>query len=83
MKGVLDQEEEFWSKALGQATFQYLVGRTPAALLLCAMQTVLRQLSPTRFPDSVHQLPIPSSLKPLSLPPSSGHSRERSRMRFV
>ena len=83
MKGVLDKEPDFWSKALGEATFQYLVGKTPAALVLSAMQTVLRQLSPARFPDSLHELPIPSSLKPLSLPPPSGHSRDRSRMRFV
>ncbi|CAL8315167.1 unnamed protein product [Lota lota] len=67
MKGVLEKEPDFWSKALGEATFQYLVGKTPAALVLSAMQTVLRQLSPARFPDSLHELPIPSSLKPLSL----------------
>ncbi|KAG7260899.1 hypothetical protein CRUP_022262 [Coryphaenoides rupestris] len=84
MRDALDREPGFWSEALGDVTFQYLVGRTPAALVLAAMRTVLRQLSPAGFPDSLEELPIPSSLKPLSPPSSSssssGQHRERSFM---
>ncbi|XP_034060383.1 ankyrin repeat domain-containing protein 9 [Gymnodraco acuticeps] len=68
MQGALSREPERWSEVLGEETLSYLSGRSPAPLLLTAMQTILRQLSPATFPDSLHQLPIPSSLKPLGLP---------------
>ncbi|XP_071399250.1 ankyrin repeat domain-containing protein 9 [Centroberyx affinis] len=67
LKGAMDREPECWSKVLGEETFQYLVGKSPAPLVLTSMQTILKQLSPATFPDSLHELPIPSSLKPLSL----------------
>ncbi|XP_044025661.1 ankyrin repeat domain-containing protein 9 [Siniperca chuatsi] len=68
MKGALGREPEHWSKVLGEETYKYLAGRSPAPLVLAAMQTILKQLSPTTFPDSLHELPIPSSLKPPGLP---------------
>ncbi|XP_070782527.1 ankyrin repeat domain-containing protein 9 [Enoplosus armatus] len=68
MRGALCREPERWSKVLGEETYKYLAGRSPAPLALTAMQTVLKQLSPTTFPDSLHELPIPSSLKPPGLP---------------
>ncbi|XP_028997837.1 ankyrin repeat domain-containing protein 9 [Betta splendens] len=68
MKGALGRDPERWIKVLGEQTYRYLAGWSPAPLVLCAMQTVLRQLSPAAFPDSLHELPIPSSLKPPGLP---------------
>ncbi|KAM8832092.1 ankyrin repeat domain-containing protein 9 [Spinachia spinachia] len=65
MKGALRREPGRWARVLGEETYGYLVDRRPAPLILAAMQTVLRQLSPVTFSDSVHELPIPSSLKPL------------------
>lgn len=70
MKAALGKEPERWSTVLGEETYKYLAGRSPAPLLLTAMQTVLMQLSPATFPDSLHELPIPSSLKPPGLPVS-------------
>ncbi|KAM6992306.1 ankyrin repeat domain-containing protein 9 [Tautogolabrus adspersus] len=70
MEAVLNREPERWSKVLGENTYKYLSGRSPAPLVLSAMQTVLRQLSPASFPDCLHELPIPSSLKPPGLPVS-------------
>uniref|UniRef100_A0A8C2Z7C2 Zgc:112001 n=1 Tax=Cyclopterus lumpus TaxID=8103 RepID=A0A8C2Z7C2_CYCLU len=69
MKGALSREPERWSELLGEDTYTYLADRRPAPLALAAMQTVLRQLSPATFPDSLHELPIPSSLKPPGLLP--------------
>lgn len=68
MKAALDGEQELWSPLLGEETYRYLTGRSPAPLLLSAMQTILQQLKPSSFPDSLHDLPIPSSLKPQGLP---------------
>lgn len=68
MKGALRKEPERWSEVLGEDTYRYLSGSSPAPLLLTAMQTILKQLSPTTFPDSLNQLPIPPSLKPPGLP---------------
>lgn len=68
MKGALDGDPEGWSKVLGEDTYKYLSGRSPASLLLTAMQTVMKQLSPQSFSDSLHELPIPSCLKPPGLP---------------
>ncbi|XP_070705579.1 ankyrin repeat domain-containing protein 9 [Pempheris klunzingeri] len=68
MKGVLSREPERWGPVLGEEMYGYLTGRSPAPLVLTAMQTILRQLSPATFPDSLHELPIPSSLKPPGLP---------------
>lgn len=70
MKGALGREPERWSKVLGEQTYGHLAGWSPAPLVLCAMQTVLRQLSPATFPDNLNELPIPSSLKPPGLPVS-------------
>ncbi|KAL7388970.1 hypothetical protein ABVT39_024191 [Epinephelus coioides] len=68
MKAALRREPERWSEVLGEETYMYLTGRSPAPLVLTAMQTVLKQLSPATFQDSLHELPIPSSLKPPGLP---------------
>lgn len=65
MKSVLERDAVCWSGVLGEDKFKYLVGKNPAPLSLIAMQTVLKQLRPEQFPESLHQLPIPSSLKPL------------------
>ena len=70
MKSALGEKPDFWAKLLGEDTFNYLAGKSPAPLVLLAMQTILRQLSPARFPDSLHALPIPLSLKPTGLPRS-------------
>lgn len=78
MKGALGREPERWGKVLGEETYEYLAGRSPAPLVLTAMQTILKQLSPASFPDSLHELPIPSSLKPPGLPVS-----QRDRQRVV
>ncbi|XP_075993407.1 ankyrin repeat domain-containing protein 9 [Genypterus blacodes] len=64
-KVALGREPERWIRVLGEETFRYLVGKTPAPLLLSAMQTIVKHLSPATFPDSLHELPIPPSLKPL------------------
>ncbi|KAM9339024.1 ankyrin repeat domain-containing protein 9 [Symphorus nematophorus] len=76
LKAALDREPESWSQLLGEDTYRYLAGRTPAPLLLIAMQTILKQLSPASFPDSLHELPIPPALKPAGLPESQ---RDRQR----
>uniref|UniRef100_A0A672FSV3 Zgc:112001 n=1 Tax=Salarias fasciatus TaxID=181472 RepID=A0A672FSV3_SALFA len=68
MKAALRAEPERWSPLLGEDTYRYLSGSSPAPLLLSAMQTILQQLQPSRFPDSLHDLPIPPSLKPPGLP---------------
>lgn len=68
MKGALGREPERWGKVLGEDTYKYLAGKSPAPLVLAAMQTVLKQLSPATFPDSLNELPIPSALKPPGLP---------------
>ncbi|XP_051265915.1 ankyrin repeat domain-containing protein 9 [Dicentrarchus labrax] len=78
MRAALDREPEHWSLVLGEDTFKYLAGRSPAPLLLTAMQTILKQLSSASFLDSLHELPIPSSLKPPGLPVS-----QRDRQRVV
>ncbi|KAK7907536.1 hypothetical protein WMY93_016148 [Mugilogobius chulae] len=67
LQKALRTEPHRWSGALGHDTLQFLAGFRPATLLLSAMQTVLQQLSPTTFSDSLLQLPIPSSLKPAGL----------------
>lgn len=77
MKGALGKEPERWSEVLGEETYEYLSGRSPAPLVLLAMQTIVKQLSPTTFPDCLHELPIPPSLKPPGLPVSQ---RDRQRM---
>lgn len=68
LKVALGREPERWTAVLGEETFKYLVGKMPAPLLLSAMQTIVKQLSPATFPDSLHELPIPPSLKPLGPP---------------
>ncbi|KAM9840145.1 ankyrin repeat domain-containing protein 9 [Aulostomus maculatus] len=78
MKGGMEREPDRWIKVLGEETFRYLVGRSPAPLVLTAMQTILRQLSPATFPDSLYELPIPNSLKPPGLPVT-----QRDRQRVV
>ncbi|TKS75675.1 Ankyrin repeat domain-containing protein 9 [Collichthys lucidus] len=78
MKAALGSEPERWSQVLGEDTYEYLAGRSPAPLVLVAMQTILKQLSPATFPDSLHDLPIPSSLKPPGLPVT-----QRDRQRVV
>ncbi|KAF1376260.1 hypothetical protein PFLUV_G00209000 [Perca fluviatilis] len=78
MKGALSREPERWSDVLGEETYKYLAERSPAPLVLAAMQTILKQLSPATFPDSLHELPIPSSLKPPGLPVT-----QRDRQRVV
>ncbi|XP_070842801.1 ankyrin repeat domain-containing protein 9 [Chaetodon trifascialis] len=78
MRGALAREPECWSEVLGEETYKYLSGRSPASLLLIAMQTILKQLSPATFPDSLHELPIPPSLKPPGLPVT-----QRDRQRVV
>ncbi|KAI3363653.1 hypothetical protein L3Q82_001190 [Scortum barcoo] len=72
LKAALGREPERWSQVLGEETYKYLSGRSPAALVLTAMQTILKQLNPSTFPDSLHELPIPSSLKPPGLPDICG-----------
>ncbi|XP_039982060.1 ankyrin repeat domain-containing protein 9 [Xiphias gladius] len=78
MKGALGREPERWAKVLGEETYRYLAGRSPAPLVLTAMQTILQQLSPATFPESLRELPIPSSLKPAGLPVT-----QRDRQRVV
>lgn len=68
LKCGLGREPERWTSVLGEETFKYLVGKKPAPLVLCAMQTIVKQLSPATFPDNLHELPIPPSLKPPGLP---------------
>nr|XP_046229848.1 ankyrin repeat domain-containing protein 9 [Scatophagus argus] len=77
MKGALGKEPERWSEVLGEDTYKYLAGSSPGPLVLIAMQTILMQLSPATFPDSLHELPIPSSLKPPGLPVAQ---RDRQRL---
>lgn len=66
-QGAMRREPHRWTGALGPDTVQFLAGLRPATLLQISMQTVLQQLSPTTFSDSLLQLPIPPSLKPAGL----------------
>ncbi|KAK2856620.1 hypothetical protein Q5P01_005355 [Channa striata] len=75
MQEALGREPELWAEVLGEETYKFLVGRSPAPLVLTAMQTVLKQLSPATFPECLHELPIPSSLKPPGLPESQRHKQ--------
>ncbi|XP_064163152.1 ankyrin repeat domain-containing protein 9-like [Anguilla rostrata] len=75
MKGSLEEDREYWTQVVGEDTLRYLVGRTPAPLLLITMQKVLRLLPSEKFLESLHQLPIPTSLKSLSVPTS--HSAKK------
>ncbi|KAM6915005.1 ankyrin repeat domain-containing protein 9 [Xenentodon cancila] len=77
MKGALDRDPESWTAVLGDDTYKCLTGRSPASLVLITMQTIMKQLSPQTFSDSLHELPIPSSLKPPGLPVSQ---RDRHRL---
>ncbi|CAL9691758.1 unnamed protein product [Knipowitschia caucasica] len=67
LRAALRIEPQRWTGALGKDHVQFLAGLRPAPLLLSSMQTVLQQLSPSSFSDSLLQLPIPSSLKPAGL----------------
>lgn len=78
MQGALRREPHRWTGALGRDTVHFLAGLRPAPLLLMSMQTVLQQLSPTTFSDSLLQLPIPPSLKPAGLARGPGpHCSDR------
>lgn len=78
MQEALRREPHRWTGALGHDTVQFLAGFRPATLLLISMQTVLQQLSPTTFSDSLLQLPIPPSLKPAGLAHGPGlHNSDR------
>ncbi|XP_061099928.1 ankyrin repeat domain-containing protein 9 [Conger conger] len=68
MKGSLEKNPVCWSKVLGEDKFNHLVGKNPASLFLIAMQKTLRMLPPEQFTKSLHDLPIPTSLKPLPVP---------------
>ncbi|KAF4082423.1 hypothetical protein AMELA_G00151600 [Ameiurus melas] len=68
MKSSLKKNPQCWSKVLGEEQFNYLVGKIPATLFLLAMQRILSQLPPEEFSKSLDILPIPTSLKPLTLP---------------
>ncbi|KAG9283170.1 ankyrin repeat domain-containing protein 9-like [Astyanax mexicanus] len=65
MKSSLEKDPQCWSKVLGEDKFNYLIGKLPAPLFLIAMQTILSQLPPEQFPNSLDKLPIPAALKPL------------------
>lgn len=68
MRAALEAEPGLWTKLLGENTFGFLAKKRPAPLVLIAMQTVVKQLSPATILDSLQELPIPSSLKPPGLP---------------
>ncbi|XP_061093459.1 ankyrin repeat domain-containing protein 9-like [Conger conger] len=73
MKGSLEEDRDYWTQVLGEDTLNYLIGGTPAPLSLIAMQKVIRLLPSETFLESLQQLPIPPSLKSLSV---SGNPRE-------
>ncbi|XP_058470017.1 ankyrin repeat domain-containing protein 9 [Solea solea] len=62
LRGCLKSEPELWRTLLGEDTYRYLSGRSPAPLLLSAMRTVVKQLRPDTFPDCLHELPLPPAL---------------------
>ncbi|CAF93095.1 unnamed protein product, partial [Tetraodon nigroviridis] len=68
MRAALEAEPGLWRKLLGENTFGFLAKKSPAPLVLVAMQTVVKQLSPATILDSLQELPIPTSLKPPGLP---------------
>ncbi|XP_039604264.1 ankyrin repeat domain-containing protein 9 [Erpetoichthys calabaricus] len=68
MKSTLLADSNSWKKVLGEDTFNYLVGRSPAPLFLIAMHTILQQLPPSQFPQSLQELPIPTQFKSLLTP---------------
>lgn len=68
MRDALEAEPALWRKLLGENVFSYLAKKSPAPLVLVAMQTVVKQLSPATILDSLQELPIPTSLKPPGLP---------------
>ncbi|TWW68255.1 ankyrin repeat domain-containing protein 9 [Takifugu flavidus] len=68
MRAALEAEPGLWRELLGENTFGYLAKKSPAPLVLIAMQTVVKQLSPATILDSLQELPIPTSLKPPGLP---------------
>ncbi|KAG9347325.1 hypothetical protein JZ751_004892 [Albula glossodonta] len=65
MKESLQKDPACWSKVLGEDKFNHLIGKNPAPLFLIAMQKILLMLPPEQFSKSLHDLPIPTSLKPL------------------
>lgn len=67
MRAALEAEPGLWRKLLGENTFGFLAKKSPAPLVLIAMQTVVKQLSPATILDSLQELPIPTSLKPPGL----------------
>ncbi|KAK2864099.1 hypothetical protein Q7C36_003253 [Tachysurus vachellii] len=68
MKSSLKNDPQYWSKVLGEETFNYLVGRIPGTLFLIAMQRTLAQLPAQNFFKSLDELPIPAFLKPVTQP---------------
>nr|XP_023648763.1 ankyrin repeat domain-containing protein 9 [Paramormyrops kingsleyae] len=64
-KSSLEKDPAAWTKVLGEDRFNYLTGKSPGSLLLIAMQKVLQLLPSDRFPKSLQELAIPSSLKQL------------------
>ncbi|KAL4624276.1 ankyrin repeat domain-containing protein 9-like [Arapaima gigas] len=62
---ALEEDPATWTVVLGRATFDFLVGRTPASLLFIAMQRVLQLLPGDGLQQSLQTLSIPSSLKKL------------------
>lgn len=68
MSAALEAEPGLWRKLLGESTFSFLLRKSPAPLVLIAMQNVVKQLRPASILDSLQELPIPTSLKPPGLP---------------
>uniref|UniRef100_A0A8C5DNF1 Zgc:112001 n=1 Tax=Gouania willdenowi TaxID=441366 RepID=A0A8C5DNF1_GOUWI len=56
------RDPELWTGLLGEDTFRYLSGRSPAPLLMAAMRAVLGGLRPQEFPQNLQQLPVPAAL---------------------
>uniref|UniRef100_A0A8C5DQM5 Zgc:112001 n=1 Tax=Gouania willdenowi TaxID=441366 RepID=A0A8C5DQM5_GOUWI len=62
MRATLERDPELWTGLLGEDTFRYLSGRSPAPLLMAAMRAVLGGLRPQEFPQNLQQLPVPAAL---------------------
>ncbi|XP_028677848.1 ankyrin repeat domain-containing protein 9 [Erpetoichthys calabaricus] len=67
MRRQMREQPDIWTHMLGEQTFLYLSGWAPPTLFVCAMQTLIRTISPDNLPDGLEELPVPTLLKPLDV----------------
>lgn len=63
----LQEDRATWQELLGHNLYSWLSGISPPALFTLSMQSLLRALPVSRFPEAVAELPLPDFLRPLAL----------------